>query len=63
MIFPQVSLKKEIFSDAVVVLLWRNWLARSAVNRKVRGSSPRRSGNYIFSSIFLKEKLKFSFLD
>ena len=24
-------------------LLWRNWLARSAVKRKVGGSSPRRS--------------------
>ena len=24
--------------------LWRNWLARSAVNRKVGGSSPPRDG-------------------
>ena len=28
-------------------LLWRNWLARSAVNRKVGGSSPPGSDDYI----------------
>ena len=28
--------------------LWRNWLARSAVNRKVAGSSPARCGKLLF---------------
>ena len=28
--------------------LWRNWLARSAVNRKVAGSSPARCVAYFF---------------
>ena len=42
------------------VLLWRNWLARSAVNRKVGGSSPPRSvlfflvnGRRVFSFILI----------
>ncbi len=38
------------FISTVSVLLWRNWLARSAVNRKVRGSSPRRSVSFFFFS-------------
>ena len=40
-------------------LLWRNWLARSAVNRKVGGSSPPRSeclfNFYAFVTILLRE--------
>ena len=40
-------------------LLWRNWLARSAVNRKVSGSSPPRSeclfNFYAFVTILLRE--------
>ena len=31
-------------------LPWRNWLARSAVNRKVGGSSPPGSDNFLVSS-------------
>ena len=36
--------------------LWRNWLARSAVNRKVGGSSPPRDGKdfFVFSFFFLQ---------
>ena len=30
--------------------LWRNWLARSAVNRKVGGSSPPRGGFLVYFS-------------
>ena len=32
--------------------LWRNWLARSAVNRKVAGSSPARCGFFFFLFFF-----------
>ncbi len=30
-------------NKAILKLLWRNWLARSAVNRKVGGSNPPKS--------------------
>ena len=33
-----------------VLSLWRNRLARSAVNRKVGGSSPPRGANYLLNS-------------
>ena len=36
--------------------LWRNWLARSAVNREVGGSSPPRDGFLAIDS-FLKKFL------
>lgn len=32
-------------------LLWRNWLARTAVNRKVLGSSPSRSDVFILPAM------------
>ena len=35
---------------------WRNWLARSAVNRKVGGSSP--PGGAIFYLLFSRENEK-----
>lgn len=35
--------------------LWRNGLARSAVNRKVGGSSPPRDGEYQMSSCFERD--------
>ncbi len=35
------------------MLLWRNWLARSAVNRKAGGSSPPRSVLFFLKKIFL----------
>ena len=38
------------------VLLWRNWLARSAVNRKVGGSSPPRSVFFFFSQNLLSSR-------
>ena len=42
---PWTNRKKRIlFTAAVTWSLWRNWLARSAVNRKVGGSSPPRDG-------------------
>ena len=39
---------------------WRNWLARSAVNRKVGGSSPPGGANFfaIFDKLFLFYQLK-----
>ena len=33
--------------------LWRNWLARSAVNRKVGGSSPPRDEHILFVEIVI----------
>ena len=41
--------------------LWRNWLARSAVNRKVAGSSPARCEGFFFSLILLLNYYKFNF--
>ena len=39
------------------MLLWRNWLARSAVNRKAGGSSPPRSVIFFeFFSIVLSQQ-------
>ena len=49
-------------------LLWRNWLARSAVNRKVGGSSPPRSEihfgvNFVTPSyVWINEELSFAFV-
>ena len=40
------------WNDEETRLLWRNWLARSAVNRKVGGSSPPRSVSFFFSLLF-----------
>ena len=37
--------------------LWRNWLARSAVNRKVAGSSPARCDQTFFFSLSLSLSL------
>ena len=45
-----------IFISSVSIfrkLPWRNWLARSAVNRKVGGSSPPGSGFNLLSLIYL----------
>ncbi len=42
--------KTVIGSYLAVQHLWRNWLARSAVNRKVAGSSPARCGVFFFLS-------------
>ena len=42
-------------------LLWRNWLARSAVNRKVGGSTPPRGDS--FSRTFTSMKNILSFLN
>ena len=36
-------------------LPWRNWLARSTVNRKVGGSSPPGSENSFGFAIYIKE--------
>ena len=38
--------------------LWRNWLARSAVNRKVGGSSPPRGDRFIFKYWNSRDELK-----
>ncbi len=38
------------------MLLWRNWLARSAVNRKAGGSSPPRSVLFLKYNL-LKKKI------
>ena len=35
--------------------LWRNWLARSAVNRKVGGLSPPRDGLFFLLRLSMKE--------
>ena len=40
------------------VLLWRNWLARTAVNREVDGSNPSRSG--IFFTFFPLQEFEMS---
>ena len=40
---------------------WRIWLARSAVNRKVGGSSPPGGVNFFFKFIFYCRKPKFVF--
>ncbi len=36
----------------ISLLPWRNWLARSAVNRKVGGSSPPKSEFFRFNYVF-----------
>ncbi len=61
--FDSVSLFVQILNKGLrnflksnIQSLWRNWLARSAVNRKVDGSNPSRD------DIFFLTKYYFSFL-
>ena len=46
-------LKVAIWILRITAHLWRNWLARSAVNRKVAGSSPARCACFFFSPSFI----------
>ena len=47
-IYILLVLKDNFLSQFPCQHLWRNWLARSAVNRKVAGSSPARCGFFFF---------------
>ena len=52
MVFPDIYVESKVVEQyktdsqhcCLTQPLWRNWLARSAVNRKVGGSSPPRDG-------------------
>ena len=45
-------LKVAIWILRITAHLWRNWLARSAVNRKVAGSSPARCACFFFPLLY-----------
>ena len=58
MVFPDIYVESKVVEQyktdsqhcCLTQPLWRNWLARSAVNRKVGGSSPPRGDSFDFTT-------------